>query len=267
MRVLLGQLCPVPGDVDANVRAVAEALTEHADAELAVFPELFLGGYELDRAAEVARRIDDPAIDALRAAARGVATALVVGFTEALPDGDVANSVVCIDADGSLAGTYRKTHLFGPQERQAFTAGDALRLVTLAGRRVGPLVCFDMEFPEPARALTRAGAEILVTASANMEPHERDHALSARARALDNRRPHVYVNRCGEEAGLRFVGGSAVIGPDGSVQHRLGGEAQLACVDLEEGSAVVADCDYLQHLRADLAVEADQPNSISGATT
>ncbi|HMJ33014.1 MAG TPA: nitrilase-related carbon-nitrogen hydrolase [Baekduia sp.] len=267
MHVLLGQLCPVPGDVAANVGAIADALAEHPTAELAVFPELFLGGYDLARVAGLAVEVGDPVIGELRAAARDAQTALVVGFAEALPHGGVANAVACIDAGGSLATTYRKTHLFGAGEREAFVAGDALRVTELAGRRAGPLVCFDIEFPEPARALARAGAELLVTVAANMDPYGPDHALAARARALDNRRPHVYVNRCGDEAGMSFAGGSAVIGPDGSVQHQLGRASQLACVELAGGPATGLDADYLQHLRPDLAVEDDQPIPTHGATS
>jgi predicted amidohydrolase len=259
MRVLLGQLCPVPGDVTANVGTITGALAEQPSAELAVFPELFLGGYDVVRAPELALHVGDPVIGRLSAAARDSATALVVGFAEALPDGGVANAVVCIDADGALAATYRKAYLFGAAERKVFVAGEALRVADLAGRRVGPLVCFDMEFPEPARALARAGADLLVTVAANMNPYGPDHALAARARALDNRRPHIYVNRCGDEAGISFAGGSAVIGPDGSVQHQLGRGPGLACVELADGPGTGSDADYLQHLRPDLTVEADQP--------
>jgi predicted amidohydrolase len=267
MRLLLGQLCPVPGDLAANVGVITGALGEHPAAELAVFPELFLGGYDLARVAELALDVGDPVIGELRAAARGAGTALVVGFAEALPGGGVANAVACIDADGTLAATYRKTFLFGAGEREAFVAGGELRIAGLAGRRAGPLVCFDMEFPEPARALARAGADLLITAAANMDPYGPDHALAARARALDNRRPHVYVNRCGDEAGMSFAGASAVIGPDGSVQHQLGRGPQLACVELADGPSTGSDADYLQHLRPHLAVEADQPIPTYGRTS
>jgi len=259
MKVLLGQLCPVPGDVDANVGAITGALASHPAAELAVFPELFLGGYDLARVAELAVGVDGAEIAALRAAAREAGTALVVGFAEALGDCRVANAVACIDADGTIETIYRKAYLFGAAERAAFVPGDALRLAGLAGRRVGPLVCFDVEFPEPARALARAGCELLVTVAANMDPYGPDHELAACARALDNRRPHVYVNRCGAEAGMSFAGGSAVIGPDGSVHHQLGREPLLACVELEDESTTDSDADYLHHLRPDLAVEVDQP--------
>ncbi|HEY6760766.1 MAG TPA: nitrilase-related carbon-nitrogen hydrolase [Baekduia sp.] len=266
MKVLLGQLCPVPGDVAANVGAVIDALARHPAAELAVFPELFLGGYDLTRVAERAVDADGAEIAELRSAARGAGTALVVGFAEALRDGRVANAVACVDADGALVATYRKAHLFGAAERAAFVPGDALRVATLAGRRAGPLVCFDMEFPEPARALARAGADLLVTAAANMDPYGPDHELAACARALDNRRPHVYVNRCGHEAGMSFAGGSAVIGPDGSVQHQLGREPHLACVELADEPMTGADADYLLHLRPDLTVEVDQPIPTHGGT-
>jgi predicted amidohydrolase len=266
MKVLLGQLCPVPGDLSANVGAITGALASHPAAELAVFPELFLGGYDLARVAELAVGVDDAVIAELRTAARDAGTALVVGFAEALLDGRVANAVACIDADGALAAVYRKMYLFGAAERAAFVPGEALRIAELAGRRTGPLVCFDMEFPESARALARAGAELLVTAAANMDPYGPDHELAACARALDNRRPHVYVNRCGDEAGMSFAGGSAVIGADGSVQHQLGREPQLACVELEHEPITDSDADYLHHLRPDLAVEVDQPIPTHGGT-
>ncbi|HEY4095394.1 MAG TPA: nitrilase-related carbon-nitrogen hydrolase [Baekduia sp.] len=270
MRVLLGQLCPAPGDVAANVRTIVAALAEHPEADLAVFPELFLGGYDVDRAAELATAADGPVLADLRAAAREAGTALVVGFAERLGGGGaggVANAVACIDADGRLAApAYRKAQLFGAGEHDAFEAGDTLRVVALAGRRVAPLICFDMEFPEPARAVARAGADLLVTVAANMDPYGPDHALAARARALDNRLPHVYVNRCGDEAGMTFAGGSAVIGSDGSVQHQLDRGPRLACVDLVEPAATAADADYLQHLRLDLVVESEQPIPTHGGT-
>lgn len=257
MRALIAQLAPRPGDQDANAATVAAALAEHPDVDLAVFPELFLCGYEASLAAAHALAPGDGPLRSLQAVAQRHGTALVLGFAERLPDGGVANALACIDRDGRWVATYRKAFLFGAAERAVFTPGDALRVIELAGRRVAPLICFDVEFPEPARAVARAGAELLVTAAANMEPYGHDHALAACARALDNRRPHLYVNRVGREAGLRFVGGSAAIGPDGRPTELLGEEARLAVVALEIDAATTPnDVDYLEHLRDDLAVEA-----------
>lgn len=255
MRALLGQLSPAPGDLQRNADTVCEAVSAHPAADLAVFPELFLSGYDAGRAAELAIAPDHGVLVQIRETAREHATSVAVGFVERVAGG-VANAVACIDACGEHVATYRKTHLFGDEERRAFVAGDSLCLAELAGHRVGPLVCFDMEFPEPARALTRAGAELLLTVAANMEPYAPDHALAARARALDNRRPHVYVNRVGSEAGHRFVGGSAAIRADGSLQAALGDEPAVVEVDLDiPGTTDDESVDYLAHLRADLRVE------------
>jgi predicted amidohydrolase len=259
MLVLLGQLAPVPGNVEANVAAIVRTVRAHRDADLAVFPELFLSGYRASPALDTA----DAALEAIRRAAEEVKTAVIFGFAERCGDG-IANAVGAIDGDGRWQGSYRKTHLFGDFERRAFVAGDTLRLFELRGERVGPLICFDMEFPEPARALARAGATLLVTCAANMEPYGPDHALASRARALDNRLPHVYVNRVGDEAERRFVGSSAVIDRDGSVVASLGTAAETPCVELPQTTALDKDIDYLALLRADLEVLDAEPTFAQG---
>jgi predicted amidohydrolase len=249
MKVLLGQLEPRSGDVPANTDAVCAAVAENPDADLAVFPELFLSGYHAGRDQAAAIAASDPAIERIAEVAARTATAVIVGFSERTPGG-LANSVACIAASGELAGVYRKAQLFGGAEQVAFVAGDHLLVLDLDGRRVAPMICFDVEFPEVARAVSAAGAELLVTASANMEPYGPDHALHARARALDNRRPHVYVNRVGPDGDLHFVGESCVIRPDGSVVEQLGGEAELRVVDLDLEAWTNADVDYLPQIRA-----------------
>lgn len=231
MRVLLAQLRPIPGDAAAGAARVAEALAAHPEADLAVFPELFLGGYDLAHAAERALELGDPAIETVRRAAGEAGTAIAVGFTEAGAGGALHNSLALVDETGALAAVHRKVALFG-RERDVFTPGERLVVAPLAGCRVGALICFEVEFPEPARELALAGAELLVTASANMHPYQADHELATRARALDNRLPHVYVNRVGEEGRLRFVGGSRAIAPDGSVR--------LECARDEESARIAA---------------------------
>lgn len=244
---VLAQLAPVPGDVGANVARAAGVVAEHPDADLAVFPELFLGGYDITTAASNAVEPDGPELEPLRKAAREAGTAVLVGFSESRA-GEPANSLLAIDAGGKVAGVHRKTALWG-EESKCFESGDAMTVVELAGRRVGLMVCYEIEFPELARALAVAGADLLVTSSANMEPYYDDHELSGRARALDNRVPHVYVNRVGREAELEFVGGTRAIGPDGSLIAAAGeGEevliADLPGVSVPDGSPT----DYLRNL-------------------
>ena len=122
---------------------------------------------------------------------------MVIGFAERTPEG-LANSVACFDRDGSARGVYRKNEPVRKRGRGRLRRPDEeLLIAELAGRRVAPLICFDIEFPEPARQVTLAGADLLVTASANMEPYYLDHAIGTVARAHENRRPHLYANTVG----------------------------------------------------------------------
>jgi predicted amidohydrolase len=264
MQVLLAQLCPVPGDNDANAARAAELIAEHPEADLAVFPELYLSGYNLRQVHDCALDTDAAALDLVRRAAADAATAVVVGFVERAGD-ELCNSAALIDEGGRLAGVYRKVALFG-READVFTPGDRLVVVQLAGRRVGPLVCFDIEFPELARQLAVAGAELLVTASANMEPYYADHELATRARALDNRLPHVYVNRVGGEGRLRFVGGSRVIAPDGAVQLQSPQQDEhVQVVTVDPAPAPDGPVHYLAQVPDRLPVALI--DSVSGGTT
>lgn len=250
MRVVLAQLAAAPGDVAANVAAVRETVDAHRGADLVVFPELFLGGYLLDAIGELAVELDGPELAAVRAAAAAAGSAIVLGVAERW-DGAVANSAVLIAADGALAGVYRKAHLFGA-ERDVFVAGDRLEPIELGGRGLGPMICFDVEFPEAARTLLLGGADVLVTIAANMAPFADDHELAVRARALESGLPHVYVNRAGAEAGLRFVGGSAVVAPTGETIGRLREEPLVLEAELPRPGRRDERLDYRSHLRPEL---------------
>jgi predicted amidohydrolase len=253
MEALLAQLAPRPRDLAANASRAATVVRQHPDVDLVVFPELYLSGYTFDRIDELACPPGGGVFAPVAEAAAAMGTAVVIGFPERI-GGGVANSLALLDRDGSLAGVYRKTHLFGDEIR-AFVRGDSLLVATLAGRRVAPLVCFDVEFPEPARAAARAGAELLITAAANMDPFWADHELHTRARALENRLPHLYVNRVGAESGFEFVGGSRSVAPDGSVLSEAASPTErLLVVPVALRRETDDRIDYLRHVREELPV-------------
>ena len=216
MQALLAQMSCRIGDVNGNVIRGVEAIRAHPKVDIAVFPELYLSGYTYRDLAAVSVRPDGPELRTVADAAAEVETAVVIGFAEEAGD-RFYNSVACIDQSGALAGVYRKTYLFQSERAAGFTDGEALLIVELAGWRVAPLICFDIEFPEPARQAMLAGAELLVTSSANMDPFYLDHEIGSRARAHENRRPHLYANMVGKGDDLTFVGASRSIAPTGEV--------------------------------------------------
>jgi predicted amidohydrolase len=243
-----------------------EVVTGPPDADLVVFPELFLSGYTTEEPGRLAIAPEGPEVEAVAHAARESGSAVVFGAPEGAGR-EVFNSAFCIDGDGTLAGVYRKTHLFG-DEVGAFAAGDELLVVDLAGVRVGVMICFDVEFPEVARALAVAGAEMLVTISANMDPFGRDHDVFSTARALENGLPHLYVNQVGPGERFTFAGGTLAVSPDGDALARAGRDEGVVEADVglsarNEERPEELRPDYLRERRPPLPVR--RPGREDGA--
>jgi (R)-amidase len=260
VKVTLAQLAPRPRDVPANLARATELIASSAQADLVVFPELFLSGYELGDPEPLAVELDGPAVGALSDAARSARTAVVIGAAERTAGG-TANSAICIDSGGEVAAVYRKAHPFGA-ERDVYMYGDELVTVELGGRVIGPMICFDMEFPEVARTLARSGSDLLVTISANPTEFKLDHEVFTRARAIESGLPHVYVNRVGEQGDLSFGGGSVALDQTARVLAEAGSEGERI-VDAEVGAPGAGDprTRYLELLREDLSVRHIAPVS------
>ena len=212
MRVLLGQLAPVPGDVLRNVARIAE-IVRASPVDIAVFPELFLSGYRVgDRFHRLALREADPSTDALRAVAHETRTTVVVGAPVASTErkGEVHNAVIAVRPSEKLfVQVKRYLPTFGPfEEGVQFTATDVSRPVAVGSHPVGLEICYDVFFPEVSRQLALAGSELLIAVSAAPVTSRRLFDRLLPARAIENALPVVYVNRVGVEDGVVFGGGS-----------------------------------------------------------
>ncbi len=257
LNVLLAQLRPKLRDVQGNLETAEEVLEHSTGTDLAVFPELFLCGYTTRDSDALALDLEGPEMTRMANLARENDTAVIFGLHERVSTG-VANSAVCLDRRGNLAGTYRKTHLFG-EERGAFVAGEELLIFEFDGIEAGIMICFDVEFPEVARALASAGADVLVTISANMIPFGRDHDVFVTARALENGLPHLYVNQVGKGETFAFAGGTMVVSADGERLAEAGASEEVIAVspDLFARSGERPEGlrpDYLSELRGPLPV-------------
>jgi 5-aminopentanamidase len=214
MRLLLGQLAPEPGEVARNLARLGDAVRAER-ADLAVFPELFLSGYRVgDRFHRLALRDGDATLAQLRAIARETRTAIVVGapFAGHARSGELENVAVAVRPDGEVhLQVKRYLPNFGPfEEGVHFTPTQESAPVPLGGHSVGLQICYDVFFPEVARALALAGAELLVVLSASPVTSGRLFGRLLPARAIENALPVVFVNRVGVEDGAVFGGGSGV---------------------------------------------------------
>jgi predicted amidohydrolase len=252
-RVAVVQRQPRSADPQANLGAVADVLGRLAGAvDVVVFPELFLSGYLTDGLDRIAEPLDGPLVGALSGLARRHRTLLVCGLPEAA-DGRWFDTAVVLDADGTLAGAYRKTHLFGT-EPAVFTPGDRLPVFDTGVGRVGVLICYDLEFPEPARVLAAQGAELLVVPTANMDPYADLHRVHARARAMENGVHLLLANQVGMVGDLVMCGGSRIVADTGEVLAAAGRGEALLLAELPDAADGARDpaLDYFAHRRPDL---------------
>jgi N-carbamoylputrescine amidase len=248
-------------DREANLTATATAVAEAAagGAELVVLAELHTGPYfcQVEAPAEFdrAEAVPGPSTETLARIARENRVVLVGSLFERRAPGLYHNTAVVFERDGTLAGRYRKMHIPddpGYYEKYYFTPGDlGFRPIDTSAGRLGVLVCWDQWYPEAARLMALAGAEMLIYPTAiGWDPSdseaERERQREAwvtvqRGHAVANNLPVLACNRVGFEpdpsgasAGAAFWGTSFVAGPQGEFLARAGSDAaETLRVDLD----------------------------------
>ncbi len=230
-------------DAVSNRRRSAEAIRQaHAGgAELVVLSELHGTRYfcqtEAPAAFDLAEPIPGPSTDTFAALARELNIVLVGSFFERRAPGLYHNTAVVFERDGSIAGRYRKMHIPDDPayyEKFYFTPGDLgfMPIATSVGR-LGVLVCWDQWYPEAARLMALAGADLLIYPTAiGWDPaeaeSEKQRQLDAwvtiqRSHAVANGLPVLSVNRVGLEpppqggGGIQFWGHSFAVGAQGEM--------------------------------------------------
>jgi deaminated glutathione amidase len=266
MRVALGQL-PISSDPQVNLGRIAAAAAAAAagGAQLAVFPEGTQARFSADLRS-VAEPLDGAFCRGLAAAARTARVAIVAGMFEPAPDGRVFNTTVGYDSDGRLAAVYRKIHLFdalGHRESDAVAPGDDVCIATLAGLRVGFMTCYDVRFPELARALAVGGAQLIVLPAAwAAGTFKEEHWVTlVRARAIENT---VWVAAAGQvpdpaEPPTRAptgIGRSLLVDPMGAVRIDLGPAEEIGIGDVDSA--------YTERVRATLPSLANRRTDVLG---
>ena len=233
----LAQIPIVDGAVGvsgANVQRVLKTIAQRAaETDLIVFPETTLSGFPTrHNVSDVAEAIDGPSLTAVRHAAREARVAVAVGFAER--DGSrFFNTTVLVDEHGEIALRYRKTHLWA-SDVGVFEPGDRYDVCSFKGVTVGLLICYDIEFPETARAVASLGADLLIVTNGNMDPFGPVHRRAIVARAMENQMFAALVNRIGPgDDNLTFPGESALIDPFGDVVCDAGQQEQVLRATLD----------------------------------
>jgi predicted amidohydrolase len=234
MRIGYLQFAPAFGEKQANLARVGEFLSS-VKADLVVLPELFATGYifeSREELLELAEGADGPTFAALGDLSRRTGAAIVAGIAERA--GEVCYNSCFIFAGGQVTGSYRKIHLFD-REKAIFTPGDqGFSVVDHGGVRLGLMICFDWIFPETARSLALAGAQIICHPANLLLPHCPRAMIT---RCLENRVFAITANRTGTEARagqeIKFIGSSQVVSPRGEVLAKASEEEMLQIIEID----------------------------------
>ncbi len=236
LKPALLQYSPLIGDKESNLNLVEHYVVQAAGqkADLILLPEMFLTGYaDPDTMISLTEPLSGKSITKICKLASDHKIAIAGSFFEKnTVDGKNYNTCIFAGCDGKILNIYRKTHLFDAEMRY-ITPGNTLTTVFYKNICFGLLVCFDLEFPEPARLLALKGIDVLLIASANMEPYGPFHRTLCVARAMENHLFVVYCNQTGKTPYFSFVGESCIISPLGNIISELRREEAL----------VVAECD------------------------
>jgi N-carbamoylputrescine amidase len=285
-RVGLVQMA-MSADPQANLDRAASQVEEAArrGAQVVCLPELFRSLYFCQRedaaSFDLAEPVPGPTTDRLSAVARKAGVAVVVPVFERRAAGLYHNSAAVLDADGKLAGLYRKMHIPDDPafyEKYYFAPGDlGFRAFDVAAGRIATLICWDQWYPEGARLTALQGAAILFYPTAiGWHPHEKaQHGAAQRDAWKTIQRGHaiangVYVaavNRVGHEpgqagqAGLEFWGTSFLCDPFGVVVVEASTDREeilVAEVDLARIEEVRRNWPFLRDRRIDAYRGLDQ---------
>ena len=267
------------GGAEENLAHIESKVAEAAGngAKLILLQELHNGPYfcQHEDVAEfdLAEPIPGPSTERLSKLAKQHGVVLVSSLFEKRAAGLYHNTAVVYDADGSIAGKYRKMHIPddpGFYEKFYFTPGDlGFEPIDTSVGRLGVLVCWDQWYPEGARLMALAGAELLLYPTAiGWDPSDSDDEkdrqrdawiLSHRGHAVANGLPVLSCNRVGHETsplgatGIDFWGHSHVLGPQGEFLAQAGTDPTIlyAEVDMQRSEHVRRIWPFLRDRRID----------------
>ena len=235
MKLMIAQTSPLLAEPTVNLEALESLcrLAVEAEVDLIALPELAFTGYNIfERLDRLAQTIDGPIVTEAARLADKYNLHLLFGLAERQSNDELSNSAILLDDNGQHLATYNKRHLWG-RENEFFIAGKKSCVVDTRFGKLGLMICYDNEFPEVARELAQAGAEVILSPTANMLPNAERQVLQIRARAMDNQCFVACINRSGVEDTLHYCGNSIVADPDGEVIGRLGLTAGTMIVDID----------------------------------
>lgn len=230
MKVALCQLMPVPGMISDNVKKIIDTM-EKVDADLYVFPEMFLTDYVFTDYGHL--NTDDLDYNLHRILELTISTGKCVIFGgPSLKDG-IYNSAYSIS---DRIDIYKKINLaqFGIfREKNTFSPGDTPVMIEYGGFVFGLLICYDLFFPELSKMYAMNGADALIYISASPVNSKSAFDTVLPARSVENTVYTIFVNNTGKHGDVEFFGGSRCVSPSGKTTALADSHESVPIADIE----------------------------------
>lgn len=254
VKVALGQLQAIQGDTKENLGKMLKYIDQAAaqGADIVCFPELAYTGYflESEELQRLAEPVDGPFVQTLRKAAKSRGIHIIAGYAESVHiPGRMYNSCVFIDDNGEVIGNMRKVNAWG-QEKLKFCEGDSFPVINTKFGKIGMLICYDVEFPEPSRIEALKGAELVFCSAVWSIPAARRWDVDLAGNALFNLMFMAGANPVADNC----CGSSKIVGPDGEViaeASKTEEELLIAEIDMNEVLRVRSRIPYFNDFKED----------------
>jgi predicted amidohydrolase len=253
VKIALGQFTSVQGEPGRNMQKMLKMIDQAAsqNVDLVVFPELAYSGHYCNsfHMQQLAEPQDGFFVQTLCRKANEKKIHIIAGYPESCEiPGRIYNSAIFIDDSGRVIENMRKVYVWG-KEKLIFREGTRFPVVNTRFGKVGMLICYDMEYPEPARIEALKGAEIIVGCSVwSIDPAEHRWHVDMQANALFNLLFMAGCNTVGEN----ICGSSMIVGPDGKIRamaSRTKEELLIHEIDLNEIISIRRKVPYMSDFK------------------
>jgi omega-amidase len=236
VKIALIQMNVIQGASKQNQDQAAQMIAEAAKsgAEVVVLPEMWKSGYDFGNLSEHAETIDGSTASFLAGQSKLHHIYLVGGSFTQQNKGHVYNTSLTFDPNGKLINQYSKLHLIGlMQEDQYLSAGEYYGIFSIGEALASVIICYDLRFPELARAYAIEGASILFVLAQWPVQREAHWLALLRARAIENQMYVVGTNVVGHNENDKFHGKSIIFDPWGEVVAEAGKQKQIVYGEID----------------------------------
>ncbi|WP_062049368.1 carbon-nitrogen family hydrolase [Bacillus sp. JCM 19034] len=252
MKVAVYQMDIIPGDIEQNRKKVekwSDEVTLNQQVDLIVLPEMWTTAYTLPQLEQLIEEDEHSVELFLAELAKKHNVNIIAGSIVVKEEGEFFNRALVYNRQGENVYHYDKIHLVPMLKEDEYLTGGKKRanVFELDGHKMAVIICYDLRFPELARAVALEGAELLVVVAEWPLAREQHWNTLLKARAIENQLFVVSSNRVGTYDGVEFAGQSQIINPWGEL-------IEYGSIEREETLLAILSLEEVQRIRKEVPV-------------